>query len=589
MNSGRIRLRRRVIVFASAVPGESYHIALGYRPQPQASCGISVPCYHNNGVRGQVRRQSAGKLNPELHLTSLLGRSATSAIRRPLWLAIGATVMSVLVVGITSVVLIEGRQEAIHRATQNSANVVSAMAGEVARNLEVYDLALQAVVEGMQDPAVATLTPGMRRKVLFDRSTIAGYISGIYALDAFGAVSEEPGGRTILANFADRDYFIVHRNRPDAGLYVSAPFRSRLRNGNVSIALSRRITAESDRRFAGVAMLAIDLKYFQQMVDKLQVGPHGSAFVIQTDGTLLARNPGLPEGLLPPTLNSPSLATLLTSKSGSYVAASPMDGVERVYTFARVRGSNLIVSMSPSLQDVTAEWKRRSLIVAALVLIVTGCFTFAVWLLFLALRQRDAAQAKLLHIAGTDALTGLANRRTLDAALEELWALATRNRLTVALYFIDADNFKAYNDQHGHDAGDRALQLIAECLARYARRGSDLAARYGGEEFVLALADTDAQHAAGVAESIRSDVESESLKRASGSGSVGLRAPMTVSIGYVICDFPPGAALVELVNLADALRLADEALYASKRAGRNRVSVADAGLALRAMPHADSV
>jgi hypothetical protein len=128
-------------------------------------------------------------------LASVVGKLATSAMRSPRWLAIGASAMSVLIVVATVAVLVEGRHEAIERATQSSANVVSAMAGDVAHNLEVYNLALQAVVDGMQDPAVAALAPELRRKVLFDRSTIAGYISGIYALDARGNVSDNPGGR----------------------------------------------------------------------------------------------------------------------------------------------------------------------------------------------------------------------------------------------------------------------------------------------------------------------------------------------------------------------------------------------------------
>jgi hypothetical protein len=365
---------------------------------------------------GKRIAKSAGGKRKRPDDVSFMGKLTTFAMKKPRRLAISASAMSVLVVSATVAVLIEGRHEVIERARQSSANVVSAMAGDVARNIEVYNLALQAVVDGMQDPAVAALPPELRRKVLFDRSTIAGFISGIYALDALGNVSDDPVGRIIRSNFADRDYFLVHRSRSDVGLYVSRPFRSRLREGELSIALSRRISSGRNRDFAGVAMLAIDVNYFQRMLNKLQVGPHGSAFVIQTDGTLLARNPALPPDALPPMLSSPSLATMLGSERGSYDARSPLDGVERVYTYARVRGSNLIVSMSPSLQDVTAEWNRRSLIVGSLVVAVTGCFNAAVWLLFFALRQRDSAQAKLLQLAGTDALTGLANRRTLDAA-----------------------------------------------------------------------------------------------------------------------------------------------------------------------------
>ena len=154
----------------------------------------------------------------------------------------------------------------------------------------------------------------------------------------------------------------------------------------------------------------------------------------------------------------------------------------------------------------------------------------------------------------TDGLTGLYNHRYLHERLEEELDRARRRGEKVSLLFFDCDEFKRYNDAYGHKAGDAALGRIARITEACSRR-IDLAARYGGEEFVLALVDTDSAGALVVAERIRADIEA--------SSSLGGR-PLTVSIGVTTC--PDDAAAKD-----ELLDKADWAMYAAKRAGRNRV------------------
>ncbi len=161
----------------------------------------------------------------------------------------------------------------------------------------------------------------------------------------------------------------------------------------------------------------------------------------------------------------------------------------------------------------------------------------------------------------TDGLTGLYNHRYLHERLEEELERSRRSRSELSLLFCDCDQFKAYNDDYGHKAGDAALSHIARIIEANSRR-TDLAARYGGEEFVLALIDTDAAGAHAVAEVIRAEVE-----------AVGARhgRPLTISIG--IATSPDDAhARDELLDKADW------AMYAAKRAGRNRVLAFSDGL-----------
>jgi diguanylate cyclase (GGDEF)-like protein/excisionase family DNA binding protein len=154
----------------------------------------------------------------------------------------------------------------------------------------------------------------------------------------------------------------------------------------------------------------------------------------------------------------------------------------------------------------------------------------------------------------TDGLTGLYNHRYLHERLQEELERARRRKNKLSLLFCDCDQFKTYNDDYGHKAGDAALARIARIIEACSRR-VDLAARYGGEEFVLALVDTGAAGALTVAEHLRCEVEASSAR-----GGRGL----TVSIGIATC--PDDASAHD-----ELLDKADWAMYAAKRAGRNRV------------------
>ena len=160
--------------------------------------------------------------------------------------------------------------------------------------------------------------------------------------------------------------------------------------------------------------------------------------------------------------------------------------------------------------------------------------------------------------ANTDPRTGLANSRAFDIALET--ALTTRTaEESLAVLMVDIDHFKAFNDRHGHPAGDEALRAFARVLAACMREG-DVAARYGGEEFAVLLDGVDAATAIGIAERVRGQIESTIISLAP-----GLTDRITVSVGVAVA---PEQGL-ERVGL---LRVADEALYQAKDAGRNRVT-----------------
>jgi len=168
-----------------------------------------------------------------------------------------------------------------------------------------------------------------------------------------------------------------------------------------------------------------------------------------------------------------------------------------------------------------------------------------------------------------DPLTGLFNRRYLEVSLERELLRASRRSLPLAVLMLDIDYFKRFNDTYGHEAGDTLLAQFAEVLKRSVR-AEDIACRYGGEEFTVVLLDADPDGTAQRAEYIRAAVaEMSVLHRQQQLERV------TVSIGAAI--FPRDAASRE-----DLLRRADTALYAAKKAGRDRVVFAAALLEQKA-------
>ncbi len=163
-------------------------------------------------------------------------------------------------------------------------------------------------------------------------------------------------------------------------------------------------------------------------------------------------------------------------------------------------------------------------------------------------------------MAVTDPRTGLANSRAFDDELERTLAAADAGEAN-AIVLFDLDNFKGFNDRHGHAVGDEALRAFAGVVRGSLREG-DVAARYGGEEFVALLRGLDASAALGVAERIRE--RTEGLAIAAGSGE---RATISVSAG--VAAAPAHGSTPQAVLLA-----ADSALYAAKATGRNRVVLA---------------
>jgi len=179
----------------------------------------------------------------------------------------------------------------------------------------------------------------------------------------------------------------------------------------------------------------------------------------------------------------------------------------------------------------------------------------------------EKANSELQRLATIDGLTQVANRRHFEETLSREWLRMRREGLPLSLILSDVDFFKRYNDHYGHPAGDECLQSVAQCMQSSIHRPSDFVARYGGEEFAVILPNTDSQGASVVAENIRREILS--MKREHVGSDVCGFVTMSFGVATVIPTSDGSADLEGLVKTAD------DALYASKEANRNCVTVTD--------------
>lgn len=324
------------------------------------------------------------------------------------------------------------------------------------------------------------------------------------------------------------------------------------------ILVSRHLLSP-EGRFLGGALVAIDLAFAQEWIETFSAGDRDVLAVVDGEGILLARNPPLPEAVgtrTPPPPGQPPFGDQRASVS--FQTVSPLDGRERIYGLSKIENVPLVIIVGFDLAESLSEWHRRAGQLLAGFLALLAVSLLALRAYRTALAQRE----ELRKLATTDPLTGVANRRHLTETGEHEMERALRYQGRLALIMVDIDHFKAINDTWGHPTGDRVIQALAAAMTETLRK-QDLIGRLGGEEFAAVLPETDADGAAALAERLRLTVEQAVVV----TSDDGREVRFTLSAG--VAALRPGDTSFEAL-----LGRADQALYAAKGGGRNRVTVA---------------
>ncbi len=462
--------------------------------------------------------------------------------------------------GASGLMLLDLRQDAWERAEQTSKNLVQVLERDIARNVELYDLSIQSATDNLATPGLAEISPQLRQLVLFDRAATARDMGVMLVMDENGDIlADLDAVPPRKGNYADREYFQVHKIRAGLGLYVGRPIISRL-TGERMLPFSRRIN-KHDKSFGGVVLGSVKLSYFTRLFQQIDLGPDSAINLYLDDGTRIMRHPFNDADIGVNIASSAVFQGFLKEHSGSFVRTSVRDGIERHYTFTRIGNLPLILNVALSTSTVEADWRTKAIVIGAIVSALCGMTIALSLLLGRELRRREAIQAELERLSVTDPLTGLPNRRAFEDVGSRAWERARHIGQPLALLIVDADHFKRINDRYGHQIGDEVLKGLGRGLLASVHRPHDLVCRVGGEEFAVLLPDTDQGGALRIAEKIHAEISTLAV------GAAGISAgAITVSIGLAILT-PSGAEDAELTSL---YRLADGALYEAKAGGRNQ-------------------
>lgn len=220
---------------------------------------------------------------------------------------------------------------------------------------------------------------------------------------------------------------------------------------------------------------------------------------------------------------------------------------------------NMYESRESAFSSYVNNSQYRNVLIASIIL---ASFLVLVWVM----QRMFSIENRLKTISMTDALTGIANRRSFDEKIQSECKRSKRAKEALTLLLIDVDYFKNFNDYYGHQKGDECLLKVAQTINKHARRANDLAARVGGEEFALIFPGIDKNNALRIADSIVDEISKKRIPHLKSEISDHL----TISIGVASIMPANDENWEQLISKADA------ALYQSKERGRNQANLYDA-------------
>lgn len=469
------------------------------------------------------------------------------------------------------------RREQLADSTVALINVARAVQRHADDTLKSADVSLIGMVKLVEHEGYTLSGREQLASLMGQSATTLGQIHAYFAFDEYGHSVIDSTPLYAQLDVSGREYFQFHRDNNTREAHVGRLIKASVTNTWI-ITVSRRVNHE-DGSFAGLILAALDLEYFRKFYDTFDIGKKGVIFLGTNPGTTLVRRP-LYEKYVGRSMASLPMYRdhIARNDSGLLTMKSVVDGEVRLTAYEHLQHYPLFIFAALSRDEVLAGWVSDTVMHACGIGILVLTLAFLGWRLVRQIRLRAKTEislreardslnelnATLQRLALEDGLTGLANRRHFDLALQEELSRATRNASSLALILIDVDRFKQYNDLYGHAAGDECLRQIGRAVKAVPRRTGDLAARYGGEELAVLLPGADVATALQIAEELRGKIAALNITHA--GNPIG---NVTVSAGIDALTPAREGDLPETL-----IRQADLALYQAKNQGRNRVCVA---------------
>jgi len=432
------------------------------------------------------------------------------------------------------------------------------------------DIAIQAAADEIPHLNSDGKTDGdlINRTIALQKERI-DHVANIRASDVQGNLIYGQGILSPPVNISDRAHFRTQRDNPNAGLFIGDPIIGRT-DQKWGWVFSRRINGLGGS-LNGVIYASIPVENINKKFAQIKMNSGDLIALRNQTGKLIARyiypdkfaSPDEDNGLTKAFAD----ALLLNPKEGSYLSgATNFDGTSRIHSYNHSEKYGFLISVGTTKEYAFAEWRKQAWAVGGLVFIFILLSLTLSKLISRAWVRKDQDITRLkLHkdelqqIAHYDTLTGVPNRHLLADRIEHAISRTRRSGKLLAVCYLDIDDFKPINDQHGHAFGDRVLVMITDQLKR-AMREEDTLARLGGDEFVLLF--TDIVHIDEV------HIVLERLLTASNTPLQvdGIIVSVTASIGVSI--FP-----TDDVDADTLIRHADQAMYQSKEAGKNNYHI----------------
>ena len=460
------------------------------------------------------------------------------------------------------------RAQALHSAQVTTSNLARSLTQHADDSIAQADTVLAGLIERVQVDGTSAAALARLRHLMQGWKQSLPQLHGLFVYDLDGrwvvtANAVDPPS----ANNADREYFQFHRNNPDPSVHIGPVIRSRT-NNDLVIPVSRRLQG-ADGSFAGVALATLRLGYFTDFYAAFDIDERGAIVLALRDGTILARRP-FEENVIGTSVARGRIFSqmLPAAEQGTLMQLSMVDAVERMYSYRASSQYPLVLEAALSRQSILASWHDYLLRSALFVLLVMVAMALCAIALIRQIRfgQRTEAELRNAHaalqkLAMQDGLTGLANRRQLDAALPDEMGRARRSGRPLGLIMLDIDHFKRFNDLYGHPAGDECIRAVGQAVLACVGRAGDLVVRYGGEELLVLLPESDEAGTWQVAEKILHTVRSLAIHHAGNDPGI-----VTISAGVHVWRHTE-----KNLRAQHLVQAADQALYEAKSHGRNRL------------------